>query len=248
MKVSIVILNYNKKELALDNIRQCLRFKSAEDEIIVVDNFSDDGSQIELRKLEPQIKLIESNENLGVCGGRNLGFRASKNPIIVYLDDDAKPNELLFDKVRSKFSEDPSVGVIAFRIKHMPDGCIENELDDGEVAHYHGAGHAFRKSVLEKIDYLNDNMKFGAQELESSIRVKLAGYKVIYDSNIEVEHWSYVHNKKHREFRLKNSLYNWSYVYASYFPFRKSAVLITRRLLRFVSFGIKNNIEMKVIF
>ena len=66
MQVSIIIVNYNTKEL----IKNCINsiYKYTQDiqyEIIVSDNGSTDGS-IEMLKSEfPNVILIENNANLG---------------------------------------------------------------------------------------------------------------------------------------------------------------------------------------
>ena len=66
MDVSIVVVNWNTKELLLD----CLR--SIDDtaldlniEVIVVDNGSLDGSSKAAKENFPQIKLIENTDNKG---------------------------------------------------------------------------------------------------------------------------------------------------------------------------------------
>lgn len=83
MDVSIIIVNYNTKEL----IRNCLKsvfdqIKDVSFEVIVSDNGSKDGS-VEMIKAEfPQVVLIENNANLGFGKANNIG---SKNAIGKYL-------------------------------------------------------------------------------------------------------------------------------------------------------------------
>lgn len=247
MKLSIVILNYNKKDLLLENLECCLKLKNEDDEIIVVDNSSSDGSVEDVRKRFPEIQLICSDTNLGVCGGRNLGFKASAHEVIVYLDDDAKLLPTTLDKVREHFSSDNNIGVLTFSIVHMPDSKIENPLSGIEVAHYHGAGHAFSKKALEEIGYLDDSMRFGAQEIESSIRLKMAGYKILFDETLKVEHWSFVPQGQDRSHRLTNSCRSWAYVYAKYFPLHYASLFTFRRFVRFTRYCFKNNVSMFVV-
>ena len=66
MKLSIVIVNYNVKYF----LQQCLTsvfaaLNDIEAEVFVVDNNSIDGSCEMVRSNFPQVKLIESKENLG---------------------------------------------------------------------------------------------------------------------------------------------------------------------------------------
>lgn len=247
MKLSIVILNYNKKDLLLGNLESCLKLKNKDDEIIVVDNSSSDGSVQEVREKFPEIQLICSDTNLGVCGGRNLGFKAAVNEVVVYLDDDARLLANTLGKVREHFSSDNNIGVLTFSIVHMPDRKIENPLSGVEVAHYHGAGHAFSKKALEDIGYLDESMRFGAQEIESSMRLKMAGYKILFDETLKVEHWSFVPEGQDRTHRLTNSCRSWAYVYAKYFPLHYAVLFTFRRFVRFTRYCLKNNVSMFIV-
>lgn len=89
MDVSIIIVNYNTKELT----RKCLKsvFENTEDinfEVIVSDNGSTDGS-IEMIKSEyPQVLLIENNSNLGFGAANNQGLKIAKGKYIFFLNSD----------------------------------------------------------------------------------------------------------------------------------------------------------------
>jgi len=89
MDVSIIIVNYNTKELT----RNCLKsvFEQTKDidfEVIVSDNGSTDGS-IEMIKTEfPKAILIENNENLGFGAANNRGLVIAKGKYIFYLNSD----------------------------------------------------------------------------------------------------------------------------------------------------------------
>lgn len=89
MDVSIIIVNYNTKELT----RNCLKSvfeqtKNISFEVIVSDNGSNDGS-IEMIKSEfPQVILIENNANLGFGAANNRGLKIAKGKYIFYLNSD----------------------------------------------------------------------------------------------------------------------------------------------------------------
>lgn len=89
MNVSIIIVNYNTKELT----RNCLKSvfeqtKSISFEVIVSDNGSEDGS-IEMIKSEfPQVILIENNANLGFGAANNRGLKIAKGKYIFFLNSD----------------------------------------------------------------------------------------------------------------------------------------------------------------
>ena len=65
MDVSIIIVNYNTKQLTMDCINSVFdQTKDVSFEIILVDNASVDGSK-ELFEKDSRIKYIYSNQNVG---------------------------------------------------------------------------------------------------------------------------------------------------------------------------------------
>lgn len=90
--LSIIILNYNTKDL----LRECLKSvqKSKTNgfsfETIVIDNASTDGSPAMVKKEFSWVKLIASKKNLGFAGGNNLGLKAARERYILFLNSDTK--------------------------------------------------------------------------------------------------------------------------------------------------------------
>lgn len=89
MDVSVIIVNYNTKELLL----QCL--KSLFDktigvnfEVIVVDNASTDDSVEVVSRLYPNVCLVRSSINLGFGKANNLGYKYATGKYIFLLNPD----------------------------------------------------------------------------------------------------------------------------------------------------------------
>ncbi len=89
---SIVIPNWNGRSLLEKYLPGVIAAVSenADNEIIVVDNGSTDGSAAFVENHFPQVKLIRSEENLGFGGGSNLGVRNARNDIVVLLNNDMR--------------------------------------------------------------------------------------------------------------------------------------------------------------
>jgi len=89
VKISIVVLNYNNKNV----IERCVNTLLAHNsryhyEIIVVDNGSTDGSyEILKEKYRDKIILIQNDRN-GCSSGRNLGVENATGEFICFLDSD----------------------------------------------------------------------------------------------------------------------------------------------------------------
>lgn len=88
MDVSIIIVNYNTKELAKQCIESvCEKTQDVSFEIILVDNASTDGSK-EFFEKDNRIKYIYSKENLGFGRANNLGCNYSCGKYIFFLNSD----------------------------------------------------------------------------------------------------------------------------------------------------------------
>jgi GT2 family glycosyltransferase/glycosyltransferase involved in cell wall biosynthesis len=89
---TVVIPNWNGRDLLeryLPSVIQALA-GHPENEIIVVDNGSTDGSAEFVRRAFPDVKLLALDRNLGFGGGSNAGFHAAKNDIVVLLNSDMR--------------------------------------------------------------------------------------------------------------------------------------------------------------
>ena len=89
-QVSVVIVNRNNREL----LAACLESLAADlpeppaSEIVVVDNDSSDGSASWLREAWPSVRLIALSHNSGFSVACNLGARAARGRIAVFLNND----------------------------------------------------------------------------------------------------------------------------------------------------------------
>jgi GT2 family glycosyltransferase len=89
---SVVIPNWNGRDLLekyLPSVIEALR-SNPDNEIVVVDNGSTDGSAEFVRERFPQVNLLALPKNLGFGGGSNAGFRAAKNDVVVLLNSDMR--------------------------------------------------------------------------------------------------------------------------------------------------------------
>ena len=88
--LSIIILNYNVKELLLNCLDSIFKNKGKDDnwQIIVVDNASEDRSTEAVKEKYPEIELVENRQNLGFAAGNNVGVKYAKAPVILFLNPD----------------------------------------------------------------------------------------------------------------------------------------------------------------
>ncbi|MCX6587117.1 MAG: glycosyltransferase [Acidobacteria bacterium] len=87
---SIVIPNWNGRDLLEKYLPSVLAAAGPANEVIVVDDASTDGSADFVAVQFPSVRLIRNATNLGFGGGSNAGFRAARHDIVVLLNSDMR--------------------------------------------------------------------------------------------------------------------------------------------------------------
>jgi len=198
IKLSIVILTYNRKDKVSRCIDSCLESNiNCKYEIIVIDNHSTDGTKkiIESKYLK-RIKYYYMDDNLGVPQGRNEGFIRTKGEFVLFLDDDIyfKDHNDIDKLLETKMVNDKAA-IITTKIFDV----IENELipvleskekNEGNLVNvlsFHGAIH-----IIKKIDFkdglYDSKVKFGCEDLLLSMQVVDRGFRVVCDNSIMIMH------------------------------------------------------------
>ena len=129
MKVSVVIVNWNVKEL----LRQCLASVQAEAtelppdavEILVVDNASSDGSQAMLREEFPDVRLLANAENRGFSAACNQAIAQSSGEAILLLNPDAALMPGALTSLIDHLEHHAQVAAVGPRLLN-PDGSIQS--------------------------------------------------------------------------------------------------------------------------
>ncbi len=136
---SVVIPNWNGRDLLekyLPSVVVALG-DNPDNEIVVVDNGSTDGSADFLRQSFPKVKLVALEKNLGFGGGSNAGFAAARNDIVVLLNSDMRVAPDFLAPLLSAFSK-PDIFSVACQIfftdpaKHREEtGLTEGRWQNG---------------------------------------------------------------------------------------------------------------------
>jgi GT2 family glycosyltransferase len=113
MDVSIVLVSYNTEELTKNCIKSIYeKTEGLHFDVWVVDNASKDNSIQTIKEEFPQVKLIESKENLGFGRANNLAIRQSNAKYILLLNTDTilinNAIKILFDYM--ELPENQNVG------------------------------------------------------------------------------------------------------------------------------------------
>lgn len=160
LDVSIIIVNYNTKELT----RNCLRsvFEQTKDirfEVIVSDNGSSDESVEMIREEFPQVVLLENGENLGFGRANNRGLKIARGKYVFYLNSDTvllnNAVKLFFDYWENS-PEKEKIGAL---------GCVLQD-EDGNAIHSGGRFPTYRQVCCEMLrEFIISYAKFVLQTL-----------------------------------------------------------------------------------
>lgn len=91
MKVSVLVLTYNRKEFLKRCLESILAQTFSHFELILVDNGSADGTSSvceRFAKLDNRVKYLHVPKNIGISHGRNVALSAARGEFITMVDDD----------------------------------------------------------------------------------------------------------------------------------------------------------------
>ena len=210
---SVVIPNWNGRDLLEKYIPSIIAALSGnpDNEIIVVDNGSADGSAEFLRENFPEVRVLALDRNLGFGGGSNAGFRAAKNDIVVLLNSDMRverdflqpllepfTDEAVFSVACQIYFSDPNklreeTGLTqswwengALRVRHRDDPAIEVPYP---CAYGGGGSCAFdRKKFLELGGFDELLAPFYLEDTDVGYMAWKRGWKVLYQPRSVVYH------------------------------------------------------------
>jgi len=216
LTISVVIPSYRRpKDLArcLDALK---KQKLPADEVLVVVRDTDTETWTFVQTLNPEFLLLRTAtvSESGVVAAMNAGMDAASGDIIAFTDDDATPHTDWLERIEAHFLSDSNIGGVGGRdwVYHG------TELEEGERevvgqvqwfgrvigGHHLGVGEArevdvlkgvnmsFRRSAIDQMHFDPRMRGTGAQvhfELAFSLALKRAGWKLIYDPKVAVNHY-----------------------------------------------------------
>jgi GT2 family glycosyltransferase len=212
--VSIVIVNFNGREM----LKQCLLTLSKTDypnyEIVVVDNASTDGSLTEIKKSfgsHLRIKVVENSENVGHAEGCNIGTQMTRGRYLVFLDSDTefKAENWLWELVKV-MENDGSVGLAQAKLVLAEDkscldyvcvavdalgtwaatyGSKEERLKENfEILAASSGCCIVRREVFNQAGGFDADYFIYDDDTDLSLRVRLLGYRILFVSSALVIH------------------------------------------------------------
>lgn len=130
--LSIIILNYNVKELLLKCLESIFKNRTDKDnwQVIVVDNASTDGSVAAVKAKFPQVEVLQNKKNLGYAAGNNKGVKLAKALVILFLNPDTVIVGKAIQKTYEYLMSNPDIGAVTSKVE-LPNGKLDYSCHRG---------------------------------------------------------------------------------------------------------------------
>jgi GT2 family glycosyltransferase len=154
--LTIIIVTFNSSQV----IEQCLsRLNAAKYDILVVDNASFDNTSQIVRDKFPEVKLIQSDKNLGYGRANNIGLRQTKTEFALVLNPDAFILEESTEIALGVLKNNPKIALASPQIFHTADAeaTIVPQPGDYRLANFIIGGVLFmRLEVFRKFGFFDE--------------------------------------------------------------------------------------------
>jgi len=212
--VSIIIITRNRPFLLEHCLRHVMAQQYPHKEIIVVDSSTNEESERVVAQFPEVISLRLRSQSNNMPQARNEGIAAASGDIIAFIDDDSMIRSTWLLALLKAY-QDERVGAAGGRVIRRPEPycdqqcgkpeliirpsgvVISRDIDwpsagKQEVDHLIGCNMSFRRSALEQVGGFDPNYTLTnlREETDMCVRVKKAGWHIVYDPAIAVVHIS----------------------------------------------------------
>ncbi len=194
-KVSIIIVNYNGKELLQKCLDSLLKVNYDNFEIILVDNNSTDGTVEFITKNYPSLIIIKLDSNKGFAEPNNVAAKISKGKYLLFLNNDTVVTPNFISEMVKVMETDKKIAICQSLLL-KPDGSVDSsgdfidhlgvvynsktEIDEiREVSSARGASMLVRSDIFEKLDGFDQKFFVTFEDVDLCWRSWILGYRVL---------------------------------------------------------------------
>lgn len=215
--VAIVVLSFNGRDDTLACLASLERLRWDRLTAIVVDNGSVDGTVEAIHAGFPDVTAIRSAENLGFAEGNNIGMRAALDAgadYVLILNNDTIVDPGLVEELVGEAERRPDAGALCPLIRYVdppdriwyagarfdprsPHNGRHTGYGERDAGQYHavreigratGAAMLVPREVIERVGYLDRRLFIQVEDVEWSLRMRAAGYRILFVPHGLVSH------------------------------------------------------------
>jgi GT2 family glycosyltransferase len=210
-----VILNTNRKQDTLACLASISESTYTNQQTIVLDNASSDGSAHAIRSAYPEVRIVELIENLGYAGNNNVGIKealACGADWIFILNEDTLMAPDCLEKLLAAAQADHRIGIVGPMVYHHDEPSViqsagvilgdnwrsihlgQNEEDCGQFPVSHqvdgisGCAILVRKDLVEQVGVLDERFYYYWEETEWCVRAKKHGWVIAHVPEAKLWH------------------------------------------------------------
>ena len=166
------------------------------------------------------LHLIPLKDNQGTTVSRNLALRKVKGEYVCVMDSDVEVGQDVFTELAALLQNDETVGLvvpqinypsgnwqksfdrfptIAHKIRRLfclrsmeaSEGAIESNANACKDVDYAiSAFWLFRRSLIEKVGLLDENIFYAPEDVDFCLRIWIAGYRIVYQPSVSIIHFT----------------------------------------------------------
>jgi glycosyltransferase involved in cell wall biosynthesis len=202
LNISLYIPVYNGESTIESVLKNALQLDPGADEIIIIDDGSNDQTKEILKKYENKTKIIKNKTNQGLGFSRNLAISKSKHQLVASIDADVEPEKKWLLKLYETQKQFGSAICGGRLFEKYKDKNIYNMW-----RHIHGTQNVWGDKIVENIEgavsgsntllnkeawsnvggYLNE-YKTNGEDVTFCRKLVISKYKISYNGTAECNH------------------------------------------------------------
>jgi GT2 family glycosyltransferase len=194
-KVSVIIVNYNGKELLEKCLESLFKVDYENFEVILVDNNSSDGTIEFVTKYYPSIIIIKLDSNKGFAEPNNIAAKITKGDYLLLLNNDTVVTCNFISEMIKIIENDKTIGICQSLLL-KPDRTMDSSGDFidklgvvynsktktdeiREISSARGASMLIHKEMFDKLGGFDETFFVSFEDVDLGWRTWILGYRVV---------------------------------------------------------------------